>query len=534
MEKTKPIVITNFQGRLTRFNDGDIDSGLAKYSSTFGNDPFTNPGNLTWFEQPVQFGASVVTDLIMASKARLESGITYVYAIGHTGRLYKIQVNDPTTYNPNYDTPVLLATLSSNSPTFKYGSSINFFGTTERIYIGHDKGMTRVDFDGTNETFVGVAGSWTASVPRPAIQFAQYLYVGNGNNLAQVLAAGTVGSYSVLSPAFFAGTYVRDLDVSPDGNYIQATVSRINSPDLTAATQDTNSLSSADSYTFLWDGTVDGNNQGISSARTTYNSYSINSNLSFGDFSYTMGYDLGSTAIYSRNQKVVTLNNSISPNFNALFSTGNMLGFASPEQDTTLKGTMMFYGQYDNEIPAGLFRLFRNSASSPETNVIQMPYCGIVSNLFYGSSTAGYTGNVVGSAKVYFSTLETSASTTTYKLYKFTTVPTGLGTAMAGVYETQTQLFSKKVRVGQVRIYTEPLVANNSFTFELIGSNGGVLSGSSKTFTAGTAPDAVGNDVCSYSPQCAPTYAIGARITNAGSVNMVITKVEIDVAPAGI
>src|SRR3990167_357276 len=318
MDKLKsPITITNFQGRLTRYNDGDINSGFAKYTSTFGNDPFTSPGNLTWFEQPTRIdsGGTVITDLIMAAKTRLESGITYVYAIGHLGRLYKIQVNDPTTYNHNYDNAVLLATLTVNSPTFTRGASINFFGTTERIYIGHDMGMTRIDFDGTNEAQVGLLASWTATVPRPAVQFAQYLYVGNGNNLAQVLAGGTVGSYAVLSPAFFAGTYVRDLDVSPDGNYLQATVSRINSPDLTSTTQDTNSLSSADSYTFLWDGVVDGNNSGVSSARTTYNSYSINSNLSFGDFSYTMGYELASTAIYSCNQKIVTLNNSLSPNF---------------------------------------------------------------------------------------------------------------------------------------------------------------------------------------------------------------------------
>lgn len=115
-------VINNFNGKLTRYSDGDSNSGLCKYNTTFGNDPFTNPGNLTWFEQPTQIdsGGSVITDLIMAARPRLESGITYVYAIGHTGRLYKIQVNQPSGYNPNLDTPVLLTTLTSNSPTFKY------------------------------------------------------------------------------------------------------------------------------------------------------------------------------------------------------------------------------------------------------------------------------------------------------------------------------------------------------------------------------------------------------------------------------
>jgi hypothetical protein len=246
-----------------------------------------------------------------------------------------------------------------------------------------------------------------------------------------------------------------------------------------------------------------------------------------------MGYDLANTAIYTGGQKIITLTNSLSPNFNALFSTGNLLGFASPEQDSSfLKGTLMTYGQYDREIPEGLFRFFRISATT-QTDIIQMPYCGIVSNLFYGSSSAGYTGNVVGSAKIYFSTLETSsAPTTKYKLYKFTTVPTGLGTAIAGVYETQSQLFSKKIKASEVRVYTEPLIANNSFTVELIGSNGGVISGSSQTFTVGTNVTS-GQDYVWYTPQVAPTYALGVRITNIGSVNWTGVKVECDYSVGG-
>src|SRR3990167_378748 len=216
---TKTLVIDNFQGRLTRYADGDITSGYAKYTKTFGNDPLSNPGNLTWFEAPTRIdpNESVITDLIMASKARLESGITYVYAIGHTGRLYKIQVNDPTTYNPNYDNPVLLTTLTSNSPTFKYGASIQFYGATERIYIGHDVGVTRIDFNGANETFVGVAGSYTANVPRPSINFLGKLYFGNGTNLVEIDSTELVTDYTKLDPGFPSGTQVRDIDVSPNG-----------------------------------------------------------------------------------------------------------------------------------------------------------------------------------------------------------------------------------------------------------------------------------------------------------------------------
>lgn len=524
--------INNFQGRLTRYKDGDINSGLAKYDTTFGNDPFTNPGNLTWFEAPsrIDSGGSVITDLIMASRPRLESGITYVYAIGHTGRLYKIQVNDPTNYLPNYDNPVLLATLTSNSPTFKYGASIQFFGSTERIYIGHDIGVTRIDFNGANETFVGTPASYTANVPRPSVNFAGKLYFGNGTNLAEIDSTATVTSYSKLTPAFPVGTQVRDIDVSPDGNYVQIVVSRVPQADMTVTTQDTSSLSSGDSYFIYWNGTDPGY-----TSYNPYNSYSLSTNTSFGPYSYTMGYDLGGAAIYAGGSKIISLPNSLSPNFSAMFSTGNLLGFAAPENDSSvLKGSLLTYGNYDREIPEGLFRFFRVSAGSPQTDIIQMPVCAIVSNLFYGSSSAGYSQNLVGSAKLYFSTLETSsAPTTAYKLYKFTTVPTGLGTAIGGVYETQTQLFSKKITVKEVRAYIEPLVANNSFRIDLIGSDGGVIPNSAYTFTAGSGADVVGNDLCRYNPAINRTYALGVRITNLGSANMVFTKIEIDYEQAG-
>lgn len=525
------IVIDNFQGRLTRDNIGDINSGLAKYTTTYGNDPFSNIGNLTWLEtaQRIDPNEAVITDLVMAALPRLENGITYVYAIGHTGRLYKIQVNDPTTYNPNYDNPVLLTTLTINTPTFKFGSSIQFFGATEKIYIGHDKGVTSVNFDGTGEAFVGILGSWTQNVPRPSENFIGQTFWGNGNNLAVIDSTATVTTYTRLSPAFPTGTTVRDIDVSPDGNYLQIVVSRITPPDLTSATQDTSSLSSSDSYLILWTGTTDSY-----TAYNPYNSYSLTSNISFGPYSYTMGYDLGGAAVYSQGTKAISLPNSISPNFAATFSTGNLMGFGSPENATNfLTAGILLYGQYDFEVPQGLFRFLRAAATGVQTDVIQMPTCCIVSNLFYGSSSAGYAGNQVGSAKLYFSALETSAAPTTkYKLYKFNTFPTGLGTAIGGVYETQNQLFSKKVLIKEVRVYGEPWMTNNAFTIDLIGSNNSPITGGSKTFTVGSTMTA-GADFVWYNPATQPTYALGVRITNVGSVNSVISKIEIDWVPAG-
>ena len=524
-------IIDNFSGRLTRQNIGDMNSGLAKYATTFGANPFVNPSNLTWFENPIQIdsGGSVIIDLIVATKTRLESGITYVYAIGNTGRLYKIQVNDPTTYNPNYDNPVCLTTLTTFPPTFHYGTSIQFYGATEKIFVGHDKGITKVNFNGTGETYISPSiGSYTMDVPRPSVNFLGKLYFGNGTNLIEIDSTETITTVAKLTPAFPNGTYVKDLDVSPDGNYLQITVSRTNSPQMDSATQDTNSLTSSDSYRFLWNGTDTGY-----TSYETYLGLNSTSNITFGPYTYMFGYELGGTALYSNSQKVITLPNSLSPKYGACFSTGNMLGMMTPEyvpNDSLLEGSLICYGQYDFEVPKGMFRLLRFKNSN--NDVANIPVCLPVSNIFYGQTQLGYAGNLVGASKLYFSTLSTFNGFTYFGFYKFNFLPTGTETAINGVYETQQEtvlklyhsIVSKKFKVNEVRFYVEPLTdANQSFQIDLIGSDGNPISGGTQTFTGGT-----GQDVFKYTPQAAPTYSLGIRITNLGTVNWVGVKMEIE------
>lgn len=526
------LLIDNFSAALTRKDSGDINSGLAKFNTTFGADPFSDPGNLKWMETPVSLSQGGLT---VAARPRLESGITYVYILkgnvitGTSAILDKIQVNDPASMNPNYDNLSFIANLPTNSPTIKFGSSLQFYGATEKIYAGHDLGVTSINFDGTGETFVGTLGSYTANVPRPSANFLGKLYFGNGSNILEIDSTETVTTYAKLSPGFPVGTYVRDLDVSPDGNYLQIIVSHINSPNLATNNQDTTSLSSTDSYKFLWNGTDTG--------YTSYESFSgfaITSNITFGQYSYTMGYDLGGAAIYEGGEKIISLPTSLSPNFEAMFSTGNLLGFGSSDYNfniNKLSGSIFVYGQYDNETPKGLYRLLRFNATGDGTlELIQMPVCIPVSNLFYGSSSSGYTNNVVGEAKLYFSTLGKNGGS---DIERFNLVPTGSGTAITGVYETQNELFSKKVKPTQVRFYTKPLVANNSFTIDLIGSDGNPISGGSKTFTVGSGPTLAGQDFLWYTPQTAPTYTLGARISNLGTANWTGVKLEIDYEAAG-
>jgi hypothetical protein len=105
------------------------------------------------------------------------------------------------------------------------------------------------------------------------------------------------------------------------------------------------------------------------------------------------------------------------------------------------------------------------------------------------------------------------------------------------VYETQNQIFSKKITIKEVRVYTEPWVADNSFKVDLIGSSGDPMTNGSQTFTAQSsdmsAPMYIGTDYAWWNPQIAPTYSLGVRVTNLGSENVVMTKIEIDYAIGG-
>src|SRR3990167_514563 len=530
----KTLVIDNFRGSIVPRINGDINNGYSYWLDVFAYDVFSKPGNLTWHEAPIQIDAAgtVITDLIMAGKIRMESGTLYVYAIGHLGRLYKIQVNDTATSNPDYDIPVLLTTITSGTPTFTRGGFIDFFGSTEQIYIGHDKGVTRINFDGTGETVVGVAGSWTATVPRPLQQFGASLYAGNGTNLTEIIGAGTVATYSKLSPAFPIGTQVRDIDVSPDGTYLQAVVSELLLPDITVTTQDTTPIAASKSFIFKWNGTDNGY-----TSFNTFPSFSLTANTLFGDNQYTFGYDQFGAAVYAPTEKKYTLQELQSTMPNAIASTGNMVMWMAPlYYDGFMETDFLIAGTQDFEVGPGFWDLFAQFGTDTETDIILTPFMMPVSNFGFGASSNGYTNNIFGASKIYFSTFETSSTTSDFKLFKWQmpsspSVPASTP-LLGAIYQTQNQLFSKKVQVKEIRVYAEPWVTNNSFRIDLIGSSGAVITNGSQTLTAGTSLT-VGDDFAWYNPATAPTYSLGFWIENLGTANFTINKIEFDYVEGG-
>lgn len=533
----KTLVIDNFKGSMTAYQDGNINSGSSYAINTFGNNPFVKPGNLTWTgeSERIDSGGTIITDLIMCGKERVESGILYVYAVGHLGRVYKIQVNKPSTNDPDFDTPVLLTTITSGTPTFTRGGFIDFFGATERIYIGHDKGVTRLDFDGTNET--AVAGTWTQTVPRPLKQFLGKLYIGNGSNIAEIDSTATQTSIAKLSPGFPTNSQVRDIDVTSDGNYLQMVVSNLALGDITSATQDTSIVASMGSFIFKWNGTDIGY-----TSFDTFPSFSLTANTTFGPHQYTFGYDQFGAAVYAPLEKKFTLQEVLSPLPNAVASSGDLLFWMSPLYYAGfMEADILFAGTLDFEVGPGWWDLFGQFPTTPETDIIQTPFMMPVSNFGLGASNNGYTDNIFGTSKIYFSTFETSASTSDFKLYKWvldTSPSIPSVTALNGaIYQTQTQIFSKKVEIKEIRVYSEPWVANNSFSIDLIGSAGTTITNGSKTFTAqnsdASAPMYIGTDYAWWNPSISPTYALGLLITNLGTANFVITKIEVDYTEGG-
>lgn len=530
MQKTK--IIDNFRGSLTRILNGDLNSGFAKFSSSWGYDPFSKPMNLTWLEKETDLdpNASVITDLLLAAKVRVESQIPYVYAIGNSANFYKIQASGfiGSIGSPNVDTPVLLSNLSALSPApdFTYGSSIEFYGSAPHVYISSKQQISVVNTNGTGTGTVFTDATFTG-LAVPLKQFQGKLYFGNGNNIGEIDSTETVTTYTKLSPALPSGFFVKDLDVTPDGNYLLISGNFVSAEQFgpNADIQQTGS----DSFVFRWNG-ID---TGIT-AYTQYPSTQITANQSTLNAEITFGADITGTFVSSNGNKELTLPNNKSPYLNATISTNNFITWFAPEivSGTSAVASLYYYGALDSEVKKGLWRLLRSSPATTNGYIYDVPI-NIITNNYY--RVANQTGNAVvtgGYGKHYFSTYDYNGSVTKYKLYRFLTTPTGSGIPTLGTYETQTEIFSNKVTIRQIRVYTDPTVTGNAFQISVIGNDNTAITNGVKSysFSAGSDPTLLQGsfDRVDFDCEIAPTYAVGIKIDQTGTTNMNIKKIEID------
>lgn len=540
------IEITNFSGRLTRIVNGDLNSGYAKFTQSYGYDAFSKPGNLTWLETPNLLSGT--SDLVLAGKVHwIGEANPVVYAIGSAGKLYKIQISSA--LNPQIGSVIGISSVLAGGATYTKGASIDFYGNVEKIYVGSDNQVNSINFDGSADVVVGNAANYAANSFRPLKQFAGELLFGNGptigvinSNTATVTSSvigvsSTVGNiYSQLNPPLPVEARVRDIDVSTDNNYALISASTLDYENIsTVTTPNLANTIPADGTIYYWNGsdfTVTAANTlptNFISALQTY----MQNNMFFTQDTF------GATLSDGTN-KILTLPKNKAPAPNATGSNGNFIYWLAPENapfnppagTPTLFASLYYFGSLDQENPPGLYRLFRIASGLINGNIVQTPFNSIVSTAYSDLNTSQSSVVSAGYGTHYFSALEVGPTSSMLSLRSFNFPSTGTGTPQIGVYETQTQLFSKRVTIKQIRVYTEPTVANNSFHLNVIGSDGTVVTNGAfaYTFAAGTDITQLQGSLerINFNPAALSVYAIGINLINFGSVNMTFKKIEID------
>lgn len=555
MKPTLPIPpetleITNFGGRLTRILNGDLNSGFAKFTTSYGYNPFIKPGNLTWLRGPINITASspsAFTGLVTAGKQRFETRDQYVYLVDDTGKMYKFKAytrgSPPGPASPT-NSVIGTADAPGFASDFTAGASVEFFGGTEQIMVGTNSQINRVNFDGSGASVVGaVTNYYQGGVGRPMKPFAGGLEFANGPTIGRIDATKTVTSsvigvsgvgniYSQLNPPLPPEYIVKDLDVSIDYNYLKMAASTIPA-DITLETSgdDASYGALADSATFLWNGTDQGATGGQQMP-----SQNLSALHSYLDQEIYFSSDLFGATVGDGIKKLLTLPNTKPPLPNSTAVNGNFLTWVTPEVDTAgtnLNASMFYFGSLDQENAAGLYRLFKVAPTLANGFMYQTPFniipAGMYTNLYPDKTAIG--AQAYGMHLVSF--LELSSSTSSKKFMVFYVTPINSNVnANEGVYETQTQMWSKKISIKQIRVYTEPTVTGNGFQIDIIGTDGAVVTNGSFTYTfaAGTDPTLLqgAQERINFNPAVKDIYGFGIRVTNTGSINETIKKIEID------
>lgn len=563
MATPKPAVqtieITNFGGRLTRLLNGEMNSGLAKFNTSFGYDPFTKPMNLTWAAQAYSvpqngLGAisSIAADCIMAAKPRFESHVGYVYAIGGiSGTVYKLQPNRSTNGLPNepyYDSGSVIGTVNVGGPVGADGGlSMDFFGSVEKILVGTSTDVRSVNFDGSVPSIIGNTNNYLGTPFRPVKQFAGGLLFGNGNTVGKIDATQTVTSsvigtgqgtlYSQFNPPLPVENIVRDIDVSIDGNYALVTATNAEADIVTVVSDDQQESVATDSAIYGWNGS----DQGVTT-QTTIPSYAVTALQTYLNTNSFFSNDAFGSSLNDGTEKILTLPNNKSPHPNATCVTGNFITWMVPESvGATRVASLYYFGSLDKENAPGLYRLLRYSTTLSNGFVYSVPLNLMVSGQYSTLNTDKTAISILGAGKHYFSTYSISSAAAKGEFRAFilnqqstqdmTPVP------QLGVYETQTQLFSKRIGVNQIRVYTEPAVANNGFQLDIIGTDGNIIPNGTFNYKFGDVSDPQSGSTAveriDWNPNTKTQFGIGIRITNTGTTNMTIKKIEADVATEG-
>ncbi len=387
--------------------------------------------------------------------------------------------------------------------------------------------------------------------------FVGKLYVGNttdgsSTNIGEIDTTNTIINYNRLTPSLPTGSYIKDMDLTPDFSYLVMSVSSVPPENISAFANSVNRFA-GDSSQFRWNGT-----DNAITAGTTIPSFNITSLNFFGEQSIAFMYDFFGASLYDGARKILSNMLGKSPLPNASASTGNMIMWVAPAKLATLggntsRGSLGFnaYGSFDEDQQPGFYRLLFNIPTAAAfLQVTQMPFMIFVNNAMFQPQAAQNTTFV---NKLYASAKFIDGnSNVTNKFYSFsinanpylgggasnfynTTVVPATSTS----YATQIQEFKKKISVSQIRVYIDTVQSGNSFSLSLTGGIGASvnsiefpITNGTFTWTQGTSPNPIDNRI-NFNPNIAATYSLGVVVSNLGSKNMTFRKIEIDYTETG-
>ena len=543
--KPQTITITNFSGRLTRIINGDLNSGFTKFTSSFGYDPFSKPMNLTWLETPTSV-TGVTSNLPQAGKV-LSNSLKgpNVHVIDQGGKWYQILSSDTNSSNLNS-----VIGIASVGGTYNFGTSMEFYGSVVgtdlagnrlgKLHVGGDSNIHSVNPDGSADAVVGNTNFYTQNVYKPLKPFRQFLIFGNGNTIgaisdtlvvSSVIGTGTnSGIYSAINPPLGTLDKVLDLEVTPSNDYLVLASSGIAQEERLDSTgyDIVETFGSQDGKISLWNAT----DPGITAA-TSVPTYLLSAIQTYFKNNSFFAADAFGTAFNDGSGKLLGLPNNKPPLQNAVATNANFITWACPETDSTNRYlSLYYYGQLDQENPAGLYRVLRWTSAQSNGFISKVPLNLLVSNKYVTVNTAQTALVTYGLGKHYIGVNSVNNGGAQNWLLSFLITPTGTGTPQSGVYETQTQMFSKRISLSQIRIYTEPTVTGNGFQLDLIGSDGAVITNGTfnYSFVAGSDETQLQGALerINFNPGTKTLYSLGLRITNTGTTNMIIKKVEVD------
>lgn len=545
------ITITNFGGRLTRILNGELNSGFAKFTNSFGYDPFSKPMNLTWLESPTDI-TGPITNLPQAGKV-LSASLDgpNVHMLDQGGKWYQMKSSSLT--NPNLNSVVSIASVGG---TYIFGTSMEFFGSVVgsdvagnklgKLFVAGDSSVRKINPDGSADAVVGNANNYVVNTYHPLKRFIGDLIFGNGNTIGAIDSTGTITSpvintglqasvYSQINPPLDTNSRILDLEVTPSNDYlVMAASNLLQQEHLDQTGYDiVETFGTQEGKLALWNGT-----DSTITAATNIPTYLISAIETYFQKNSFFAADSFGTAFNDGSSKKLSLPNNKPPLQNAVAINANFMTWACPEIVDGARYMSLYYsGSLDQENPVGLYRVLRWTTTQSNGFVSKVPLNLLVSNKYTQINQAGTALVTTGYGKHYLGVSSVNNAATANFLLSFLITPTGSGTPQSGVYETQTQLFSKRISIAQLRVYTEPTVAGNAFKIDLIGSDGNIIPNQTFTYAFGDVTDPQSGSTSleriNFNPDLKTQYALGIRVTNTGTTNMTIKKIELDIDDSG-